>query len=573
MAFPEHLKSDRGQWFQRTYAVLPNGNWNAESQGIAILDNGDVWMYMVRLTNHISSYITGTFDSGPGEDWSVWIGKVSPEGCERVSGDELTYGMGVEFYDTAWGYMVPLDTDTDIRTSAFNFGPWSASFFTDGVMLYVFENGGTTGSPRASRVWRIDPVTYSLEWVAGAPIDPFNQTVDDPIVDAPVGRDAMFGLTGQFVHHDGWIYFPDDPERVSALGGSGRASFRRNLRRMSTTAPYAVETVLDYSSPGNGYPGDAAIVPWMAEINPSTGLPNFFNDDGLFWVNSSVAQNMGMVIWEGYAYFLCKGVGAANSFLCIKRAPLTGGPLECLFYGIGKLNLSVPPSTFRDDQNDSYEYPMGISLAQGSAVDGASVYVGVPDLEGWGPDYDWMALTTQGDLIMPNWVGGRFASSYNQYGTRQIRFRLPELVAYFEANGPQRVNRDDPQWDTIVGGTAFDETTSSRGGSAQTRDWTFRDGSVPLMTHQLMPGSAYNLVSEEWRDKVAFVQPVITTSIANHEFGSLSTANAMVVSVISETGAETDLHVNLYFDGIALKGYGATASLPAAFAPEEVVLS
>lgn len=570
MAFPEHLKSDRGQWFQHTYAVFPNGNWNGTNQSIAILDNGDVWMYMIRAYNPFNSFITESSYFGPGEDWDVWIGKVSPEGCERISGDSLIYGMEVENYDTSWNYMVPLDTDTNLRTSAFNTTSWSSSMFTDGVMLYVFENNGVFGTPRSSRMWRIDPVSYGLERIAGTTIDPFAQTVDDPMIDSAVGLDATFGMAGQFAHHEGWIYFPDIPERVSAISGSGRGSFRRNLRRMSTTAPFAVETVLDYSTPGNGYPGDASAAAWWDAINSSTGLPNFFNDDILVHGGSSTAMQVGMVIWEGHAYFLSQGDGVTYAYSCIKRAPLTGGPLECLFYGIGKRNAIVPPSTFRDNQNDSYEYPQGLSSSQG--VQGAHWYTGVPDLEGWAPSYDWMAITTQGDLIMPNWVGGTLASSYNQYGTRQIRFRLPELVAYFQANGPQRVNRDNPQWDTIVGGTAFDETPNSRQGAARTRNWTFRDGSTPLMTHQLMPGIAYNLNSPEWRDKVAFIQPVITNDITGFDVSD-STANAMFVSVISETGPGGDLQVNLYFDGVALKGYGANPGLAPEYAPEEVVLT
>ena len=573
MAFPEHLKSDRGQWFQQTYAVFPNGNWNASSQSLAILDNGEVWMYMVRLFNPFSSFITeGQFifelyGTGPGEDWPVWIGKVSPEGCERVSGDALAYGLGVEAYDSSWSYLVPLDSDTDLRRAAFGTPPENSVLFTDGVMLYVFENRGPSAAAgRTSRMWRIDPTSYALERIAGS-----NTALggDEVLIDA-VGLNAKFGRPGQFVHHDGWIYYPEIPENVAALSGSGRGSLRRNVRRMSTTAPYEVETYLDYSTPGNGYPGDSTAPSWWDQINSSTGLPNFFNNDILVHGSNSTAQQVGMVIWDDHFYFLSQGDGVAYAYTCIKRAPLAGGPLECLFYGIGKINQVVPPSTFRDNQNDSYEYPQGLSASQGTS--GMSWYTGVPDLEGWGPSYDWLAVTTKGDLIMPNWVGGTFASFYNQYGTRQIRFSLPELVAYFQANGPQRVNRDDPQWDTIVGGTAFDETSNSRDGAARTREWTFRDGSTPLMTHQLMPGSAYNLNSLEWRDKVVFIQPVITNDISAYDIAD-STANAMFVSVISETAPASDLQVNIYFDGVALKGYGASPGLAPEYAPEMVVLS
>lgn len=567
----EKVKSARKQWFQTSYACLPNGNWNSASQDICILDNGEVWVYMVRISSMFSSYIWEGVQIG-GEVELTWIGKVSPEGCEQVSGDEFTYGPTLDSYQDAWGYWVPRDEDFYLPHTGWGFSAANSQMITDGTFIYIYWNWSSNGSGSRTNAWyKLDPNTYEFEKIAGSY---FPDGGDSP-VDSPVGLYATFGDVGQALVHGGWIYFPDIPVRF------GSSQELTSIRRMGLTPPYPVETVWDGGSPA-GYPGTGdplALIRWWNAINPATGLPNNLNDDVFTHSGSSVARYAGMAIWEDYIYVLSSlAAGFVETpfesfqrIQAIKRIPIEGGSFETLFYGLGYGGYRAT-AEFRDDINDSLEFPTGIPhdfLANHRVWS----FVGVPELEGWDPDLSGIEVSPNGTLFMPNDCGANFQSGFNAWGVRIIKFDLPTLIAHYEAEGPWRVDRANPQWDTISGGTAFDESAldGRQLPANRNRIWLTRMGGTPLLSHQIMPGATMNNVHPDWVGKYVFIQPSITDSVFPLDLSPDSTNNAMIICVLSE--GVTDLQANLYFDGIALKSYAAGPGLVRAYAPEEVVLT
>lgn len=565
---PGVLNSARKQWFQRTFAVLPQGNWHARSQSLCILDNGEVWVYMVVPSSYFNSYPFSGFDSF-GQVELTWIGKVSPEGCVRVSGDEFVYGGAIDGYMDAWGYEVPRPEDTYLPHTGWGYSAGNSIMVTDGQYLYIYFNWEFDLGGRHSSWYKLDPVTYNFERMAGTYFEDPEVTNDAPR-DAAIGLDATFGRVGQPAYLDGWLYFPDIVERVSGSNFTPRKS----IRRISTTAPYPVETVVSYPSPA-GAPADTDVgfQAWASAVNPVTGIPNFFNDDALFYYDNNDLY-MPMVIWEDYFYVLACGTGAANDITAltsIRRIPLAGGPVETLFYGIGYGGFTAN-QVDRDDMNDSEPWPNG-KLHSFLPNHYESIVNGTPDYEGFDPNAFSSAVGLNGELFYANWPGSWFTGG-QQWGMRIVKFDIPELVAKFEADGPQRVNRADPQWDTINGGTAFMEQALMGNNGVLYRDrlWFTRDGSTPLMTHALTPGMATNNVHPDWVGKFAFIQPAISDSVAPLNLSPSGIKLAMMVSVLSEDQAG-DMQVRLYFDGIALKAYVAGPGLVPAYAPVEVILT
>lgn len=569
MAFtPVPLISAREQWFQKTYACLPNGQFHNASQGMCILDNGEVWVYMARVDANFVAY---PWDFGGASQLTEihWIGKVSPEGCERVAGDEFVYGSAMADYGDAFGYRVPLDTDHYLPESAWSYTSESCFIATDGTYIYIYQNWGSTGAgsgepyPRWSKLYRLDPQTYEFEWIAGSL---FSSPTPE---DNAIGLDATFGDMGQPVFHEGWMYFTDLYSRASP----SFASPRMKLRRISLTAPYPVETV--YTWAYTGYPGDtdSGLGAFMGAINPGTDLPNFFNEDALYHQHSN-HNMMPMSYWDGYLYMLPQGYDSVpHQLFAIRRCPLAGGDIETLFYGIG-WGDTIPPGAAqinRDNLIDSTEFPTG-KLHDFIANHYPPSVIGTPELEGFDNDAWWIAVTPSGELMSFNFSGASYSGIIR--GTRVCKFDLPDLIAHYEESGPWRVDRVNPQWDTIAGGTVFDETSLFRNttGNRQ-REWLVRDGGTPLLSTPCTPGIATNNVHTDWVGKFAYLQSAPAESVVSQDYANNTLGTAMMVSVLDPAGGSGDLQVRLYFDGVALKGYGAVPGMEKAIAPAEVVLT
>lgn len=570
MAYGTLLPSARDQWLQWTYAVLPNGNWDAGGQHICILDNGDIWMHMERVMSFFSYYPFEPDFGDLGETEFTWIGKVHPLGNERVSGDEMVYGAEPASVPNSFGYPYPKITDTYLPDSAFTYRGNIAAhglMVTDGTMLYLFQAQFDSSGLRGGW-YKIDPNTYEFEFIAGS-------AASGPFVDAPVGTDAVIWDVGQAVFHDGFIYWV---EMYPGLIDGVSTPARKTVRRMSITPPYPVETVTpDFNVPA-GWPGILGSSAWFDQINPATGMQNIFNDDILPLAGSSTAI-LGFGIWDGHMYFAAETFASAHAYYYIKRCPLEGGPLELLFYGIGYRDVSNAVNTHRDMQNDSAEFPNGLKHQTLNIWYESNHYT--PDLEGLEPLFTSILIDPEGFLYAQNLAGGRFQSGGNEWGTRIIRFSLPDLVADYEASGPQRINRENPQWDTLNNGTTFWEASNTgkqpgvfQGGIPldwpRRRHWSGRDGYVPLISHVLVTGWALNWNAPQWEGKIVFVHPEISESVGALSYTSTATNNAMMVAVLEPGGGEMELRLN--FEGIALKGYGAAPGMPAAYAPEIVTL-
>lgn len=577
MAYGTLLTSARDQWFQSTWAVLPNGNWDAGGQHICILDNGEVWMHMTRVNSFFSAYpFDPGFTTNPQESEWKWIGKVHPTGCERVSGDELCYGAEPGGVSNSFGFPYPKTTDHFLPESGFCYrGSYSVdgTLVTDGEFIYIFQ-GELPNSGRYPKWFKLDPATYEFEHIAGGP----DTTGSLTGIDDPVGINASMWEPGQCVYYEGYIYWVDRGEH-SNLGFNSQIC---RVRRMSLTAPYGVETVTpDLVTPA-GYPGiDSGGFAWFDQINSATGLPNVFNDDVLS-VSGSSTGIVGMQIYDGYFYFMTRHDAISYDYQYIKRKPLAGGPMELLFYGWGRRNSSNVPNDHRDNMVDGLERPTGAKHQTQNIWYSSNIYT--PDLEGWSYEHTTILITPDGTLFATNWAGGFFGTG-NDWGIRIVKFSIADLVANYELHGPQQVNREDPQWDTLVNGTAFWEGTAHPGKRFPTvysfgipqdnpflRMWSGRDGNTPLISHVLTTGWTFNWNVPEFEGKIMFVHPEISDSVGALTIGSSATNNAMMVALLQPSGGE-EMTLHLNFEGIALKGYGAAPGMPQAWAPEEVTLT
>ena len=110
-------------WYQWTYAVVET-NWNLAGQGLLILNNGDVWVW---LENWQAPSVWGE------TSWAAWVGVVSPEGNVRMFGDLWAHG-------STEGTTGLRETDTFAPHSSFVAALDGSDCFTDGQDIFLIQH-------------------------------------------------------------------------------------------------------------------------------------------------------------------------------------------------------------------------------------------------------------------------------------------------------------------------------------------------------------------------------------------------------------------------------------------------
>ncbi len=402
-----------------------------------------------------------------------------------------------------------------------------------------------------------DTETYDFTWVAGSS----PRLSGEGVVDHQDGKQAKLELWSFAVHVGGFIYWME-----KAAINTWQSSLYV-MRRMSTVPPYGIETLPGLSANPAGFTGSTSseLSAWSEEVNPATGLRNYYNSDvaipfeGYPWK---------LIHYDGYIYFghVCE----------VRRVPVTGGSAETLLWGYTTpydRNAAPTGTLYRDHESDYAETPEGAPNPNNPTSfpnDPHHLGTKVPELEGLNfSHYGWVVLDD--DLLFVNASG----ASMEQFaaGNRWARLHLPTLIDSFDSDGPQRVNRESPQWVTISGGTAMWEQRSSWTAKVNALDLRWRDGGRPLMNAPMK--AACVPTAGPLAGKLVFGFQVWSGDLTPIDF-VYELASEWPVAVVSvlEPGFDLfEIDVTLLFEGRALKGYANTHTLNPADAPEEVQLS
>lgn len=376
---------------------------------------------------------------------------------------------------------------------------YQSQSWTDGTDLYFSYSWGF------NRVFKVDMDTLNVEWIAGR-----GRSVG---WDAKVqSKDNWDGKQADFVPYggvtvadDGYAYWcevawkPISQENLNGSFEEGNAyvqdedTSRMIIRRMELTAPYKIETVWDRTP--SGYPsGDHTdVLAWAWTKNSATGLPNMYNSDTL--VNGG-QQGTGQ-------WFHCAAKGDAIYILhghCIRKWTIGSQNIETLLWGQkpygqffyepwdNALNENYAPGSHvivtaadlkynRDHIIDMAGYPQGYpdgNKRVGGAPSGEIGYEGLmtwlesPDISGdymyfvnFSGDYDPGSIDQLSQYPLTRQYPDAFAAAKSG---RICRINLVEL----EEGGTQRINRENPQWESIANTTHLDDTVNQHNRGSRT---------------------------------------------------------------------------------------------------------
>lgn len=534
MTWPKALPSARNQWNQWTYACAPCGNWGA-GHALLAMDNGDLYMILRRWYQY-------QYDES--DMFVNLVARVTPDGLERISPDLTRYSAeGLNYGDI--NEIAPFDLPSWSGTGDIRATPW-ATFgdlhaVTDGRRIFALDMD-------VGRMMMIDTFTYEFTHVAGV----YNaSTPSDNFVGVDAGLPDVMTMT----YSDGYVWFP-------SYGRYASNDRYGQLRRMSTTPPYAVSTVLDWAHP-SGFP-DGTVVEnsaWKVATNPVTGLPNYFNPDALDWQTDTAIE-----FWEGDLYYYTSLTpGASLNLSEFGRIDMDTGLKQVLIYG---LEDPVPNTPVRDRTSNHESTPLGVLVNgnENNFVPGSGTWF-----------YEEMDLgsrsTILGDyFVTPNYAMAAFLSGYQIIGTGIATIHLPSLLTAVAENGgnPIRHDRRNPFWNTVANGTAADEQPGAGWSSAmRQRYWLQRDGSVPLLTHPLWGSTLTVGKAGPLQGRLVYMMSALPYMVRGSDNN-----NAYIVKVLDPpgVGSQDRMRVTVTFEGTHLKGYGPAKGLQFEH-PTEVTLA
>lgn len=529
------LPSVRNQWHSTPYAFGMLGNFDYVNEGVIVLDDGTIWFHQPEM-------------GGPAHldqnDYMNSIGTITPRGWTKWSGDHWTsvdaaagagngQAMADEYY--IWNTQFPpVWNSYDPRP-----------FVTDGRYIYYlmtkFRVGGFASD--APRFYRLDPTTGLCTWIAGTTTGP-TDSHDGKLVQL---SDEM----GSYTCDREYLYWTEP----ITLGGA--------VRRMKLEPPYPVETLFtSISLPFNER--------W--DIG-SDGFPKRLGSDYLGYNGSEVA----MGVHGDYLYFLTEAD--------LRRIPKTGGgSVETIIYGGKNKREDFDSKTvgWSDIPGAGLLGWIGYIVdEEGNSIPGSNLgYPGIPDLDGL-YSVDHTSLKAVGNrLFFLNSAGSSGSNNTNWWGRRFSYFDMDVLLDTYASEGPQRPNRENPQWETISNGTALWEAEPA---PRVTHYSLFRAcgyihneraGSEPLHSH---PGSFFDFnpnAVAPWNERLVFSHMMVNFSGYSDwlDFSSQTINIGWGCSYLEETNLRGQFDLSLQFTGDSLKGYAAAHVLRSPTAPDQVNL-
>ena len=536
-------------WYQWTYGAVFS-NWNQGSQTIAILDNGEVWACMENFAM-----------ASQGEQaYAAWVGTISPDGAERKMGDLWAKHPTAKASGDEHGLRT---TDTFAPHSTMYAAGDGNEIFTDGTTIYLLQQRDyDTGTGKGAGIWSLNPSTLALEHVA---FDRTQPAIGEYYED---NHDATLATASKMMKPVWWngaFYFWDAPQR------SGDYDRNHVLRRWEPGG--GVSTV----TPSLKFPTDYVGGNWLAQVNPTTGLPNGLNSDVVDVGNG--AQYMCSDVHNDWLYFhgatTASTAGSGYDTMWIRRLDLNNpdNGVETLYYGLSDYDWQNQVN--RDDLSDFASSPTGIPLPVANPTYRSAIWpgLGTPQLLGFQPDSAWGAACVVGDdFIFLNSTTGTFYSGFQITGYTLCAINIPELLTAVEDNDgkPIRHDRTNPFFRTIANGTANDHSLTDHNWKNRWAGWLTMDGGTPAFTHP-NPGSLVtNPNSPQWAGKAVFLANSVDNTM---EFNEYHGPQAHFVKVLEPKGStDRDFNVTFSFEGKVLKGYGPAVGIEEAYAPEEVIL-
>jgi hypothetical protein len=368
-------------------------------------------------------------------------------------------------------------------------------------------------------------------------------------------------------YHEGYIYWPE------LLVWNDSAV---RIRRMSTTAPYPVET---YWLPP-GIAGGSAI-----DTNPATGRPYAVEMD---WMGGSSGPTAYGLAFEGDWFYLLQNdsqwdnyhgdveppTADGGAYMALYRAPVADpSQWELLYWGWDAFNQGAYPRDATTEYSSVAPYivPPGYLYLTPGFENPVWPATGTPDLEGFDPAA--VPVISNGSLFFQNWT-----TAYIQimlHGLTLCRFDLPRLVADVQANGPIRHNQQAPYYETIANGTAGDEGFVGYNYNNRQRGFQYRSGNVPLLTHAAGAGLCTAPSSERFAGSLLYPSPSLSSFGPAIAFNLDTWCNWMICELtpVDQTPSSAAIDVRLRFDGLEMRGYGPQYPLTVQPPPEEVILS
>lgn len=553
----------------RVLAIVPGGQRGpSSSYNAAFMDTHDSYIWLGPDVE------IGEYD-WQGANATAWVGFVSPEGCVQLSAEQTAQRFDGS---TPWASRdhanIPSQAGDTLFTTPIWSGVWVQEYSTDDYVVrsfcsFVYDNYLYIWNFKDGRLNRFLIDDWTTEHVAGNRyIDEYHWWSFDHYIplngistylDSSVGTSARLGPYSNMVVNNESVYWlePRDHNRSGGetsghVNGNEEHHFL-NIRKMDLGGSNPISTVFESQIPDYS-PSYESFDAGRERDGQYIFLPLSYYHG---WAIS-------IAVHDDYLYI------AQDSWLY--RWPISGGPLETIISGAKGREANISNAEW-----DLWE-PELCSYADDPRDEDRYVRKGTPELEGLliSPSCDIMV---HGDyLYAVNVAGGAFALqvnyseelyvhfgnrgvrtndravwTYTAQGDRIIRFHLPSLVS-----GP--VNREEPQWETIAGGTFFEDTNNYF--NKKYHSMTFRFGNNPILAN--VRALAYDPRLERvWFD--------MGRTVADHMyetwfFGSGDPSFGDWVESYNLVGylepTKDKFDVSLQFSGKALKNYPTDVGVP-----------
>lgn len=527
------VTSTKNQWYQTTYAAVPQGHYFSwgDLLATAVTDSGQVWV-AINEPSHFTE----------AESWS-YIGIASPTGFIRVSGCQ--WAQNTTSWD-AW-------EDGPLYKRAFYMASEGHHMIPVGDQMYI----GIEDNDNRDRWIKVDQNTLQATVVAGGAAQGVGV---EPIDGSGVGNVSLDLTTSYSCYKDGHIYWFERGFTPSGAS-DGRYLFYR-LRRMQTIPPYGVETLPNPVLTPTGLTSYtySDVLDFIFD-RQTNGLRNYLRDDvaAAYHYGPYHLADRG----DNYLYF-----GQTND---IRRISLDDWTIETILYGevdIRHDNYTV--FTDRDHLSDFEETPYGAPAGPPTNFESVpnAAKLGIPELEG-------LDMATSGWQWYDNDRLVFLNNTMFQWGPPRGKFMCTIDVTAIEqriatSGVPERVNRANPQWETIANGTYISEQQHAWN-PIVTGSSTWRDGGNPLMW---LAGEIFAVNNNSpLAGKIVFLHHEIGLDLAyNWATRYFEPDRGMTVVAFLEPEPNVIFDVQLSFEGTALQGYAAHISLPHQQAPEVVSL-
>lgn len=514
-------------WYAQSWAFQPGGQYEIGGD-VVVLDNGDIWFANAHYSGAYDPYMYGF----------TLFSKISPEGVVRYSGEGWIWPTWWEYNSDHGTYLefgprsILGYNDTDMAKTDVT-GFLDRKLITDGTNIYFAQATGDSGNTANCKVYKFDPSTGKIEWIAGGftPSVVFGWSAGQRLPDGFNGRDGLIrNWVSPFVYGK-YLYFWD---KVWSQGSTYEGYLV--LRRINLeNGNFTLETMEHWLTQSLD----------LDSINPSTGLQNFNNLDTLVTGD----KDCPIGIYEDHLYMLSEYYDAV--IRRINLAKIETEQFDKILF-MGETNPNGWDETGPLNPSEMLNPAIGVR--------------GNLDFQGFFSNYfSHGTMTQDGHFLTTRSMGFSVEVGFGVVHSQVVAFDIKELEV-LSTDGVVIHDPWNPIFDVVVNGTTFDELSVTRLSypNFMKAGWYMRTGAKPLVTNMphgmdCNPNSPY--------PNTAFMP------FEMRDYDTTSNGSPTLIVALNKGGPMVEFQVNLSFEGRSLKGYSASQFLAPPSAPEQIVLS